>query len=176
MIARFDNRAALASTVSFEFRHTPLVLAPNTSLAHLDGMAANLVGAARLLLHQGSHPCFHQIAGEQPPAEGDPGECGGAPAAAWTPLNPADRPAEDVARFGEQTDLKRAAQPEEISPAMCSSRRPPAQAMSPASCCPSAAALAQFEATPTCDSDARVDRQRRRREGRSCRCTACGRA
>jgi NAD(P)-dependent dehydrogenase (short-subunit alcohol dehydrogenase family) len=35
----------------------------------------------------------------------------------WTPLNPADRPAEDVARFGQDTDMKRAAQPEELSPA-----------------------------------------------------------
>jgi len=34
-----------------------------------------------------------------------------------TPLNPADRPAEDVADFGSSTDLRRPAQPEEISPA-----------------------------------------------------------
>jgi NAD(P)-dependent dehydrogenase (short-subunit alcohol dehydrogenase family) len=40
-----------------------------------------------------------------------------APGPVWTPLNPADRPAEEVARFGQQTDLKRAAQPEELSPA-----------------------------------------------------------
>jgi NAD(P)-dependent dehydrogenase (short-subunit alcohol dehydrogenase family) len=40
-----------------------------------------------------------------------------APGPVWTPLNPADRPAADVARFGQQTDLKRAAQPEELSPA-----------------------------------------------------------
>lgn len=40
-----------------------------------------------------------------------------APGPVWTPLNPADRPAEEVAKFGQQTDLKRAAQPEEISPA-----------------------------------------------------------
>jgi NAD(P)-dependent dehydrogenase (short-subunit alcohol dehydrogenase family) len=40
-----------------------------------------------------------------------------APGPVWTPLNPADRPAEDVARFGQDTDMKRAAQPEELSPA-----------------------------------------------------------
>ena len=40
-----------------------------------------------------------------------------APGPVWTPLNPADRPAEDVAKFGQQTDMKRAAQPEELSPA-----------------------------------------------------------
>jgi len=40
-----------------------------------------------------------------------------APGPVWTPLNPADRPAEDVADFGSSTDLRRPAQPEEISPA-----------------------------------------------------------
>lgn len=40
-----------------------------------------------------------------------------APGPVWTPLNPADRPAKDVATFGSSTDLERPAQPEEISPA-----------------------------------------------------------
>lgn len=40
-----------------------------------------------------------------------------APGPVWTPLNPADAPAEKVAEFGSQSDMKRAAQPEEISPA-----------------------------------------------------------
>src|SRR5262252_864141 len=40
-----------------------------------------------------------------------------APGPVWTPLNPADAPAEQVAKFGQDTDMKRAAQPEEISPA-----------------------------------------------------------
>jgi NAD(P)-dependent dehydrogenase (short-subunit alcohol dehydrogenase family) len=40
-----------------------------------------------------------------------------APGPVWTPLNPADKPAEDVKKFGQQTDMKRAAQPEELSPA-----------------------------------------------------------
>jgi NAD(P)-dependent dehydrogenase (short-subunit alcohol dehydrogenase family) len=40
-----------------------------------------------------------------------------APGPVWTPLNPADRAAEDVAKFGSDTDMKRPAQPEEISPA-----------------------------------------------------------
>jgi NAD(P)-dependent dehydrogenase (short-subunit alcohol dehydrogenase family) len=40
-----------------------------------------------------------------------------APGPVWTPLNPADRPAEQVATFGAQTPMKRAAQPEEIAPA-----------------------------------------------------------
>jgi NAD(P)-dependent dehydrogenase (short-subunit alcohol dehydrogenase family) len=40
-----------------------------------------------------------------------------APGPVWTPLNPADRPAEDVAKFGAKTPMRRAAQPEEIAPA-----------------------------------------------------------
>jgi NAD(P)-dependent dehydrogenase (short-subunit alcohol dehydrogenase family) len=40
-----------------------------------------------------------------------------APGPVWTPLNPADAPAEKVKEFGTKTDMKRAAQPEELSPA-----------------------------------------------------------
>jgi NAD(P)-dependent dehydrogenase (short-subunit alcohol dehydrogenase family) len=40
-----------------------------------------------------------------------------APGPVWTPLNPADSPAEKVKEFGKGTDMKRAAQPEELSPA-----------------------------------------------------------
>ena len=40
-----------------------------------------------------------------------------APGPVWTPLNPADRQPGQVAKFGTQTAMKRAAQPEEIAPA-----------------------------------------------------------
>ena len=40
-----------------------------------------------------------------------------APGPVWTPLNPADAPADKVAEFGKHSDMGRAAQPEEISPA-----------------------------------------------------------
>jgi NAD(P)-dependent dehydrogenase (short-subunit alcohol dehydrogenase family) len=40
-----------------------------------------------------------------------------APGPVWTPLNPADRSAERVAKFGSYTPMKRPAQPEEIAPA-----------------------------------------------------------
>src|SRR5690606_34431999 len=40
-----------------------------------------------------------------------------APGPVWTPLNPADKAAEDVARFGRDSAMGRAAQPEEVSPA-----------------------------------------------------------
>jgi len=40
-----------------------------------------------------------------------------APGPVWTPLNPADKDAKEVAKFGADTPLKRPAQPEEIAPA-----------------------------------------------------------
>jgi NAD(P)-dependent dehydrogenase (short-subunit alcohol dehydrogenase family) len=40
-----------------------------------------------------------------------------APGPVWTPLNPADKEAEEVAKFGSKTPMKRPAQPEEIAPA-----------------------------------------------------------
>lgn len=40
-----------------------------------------------------------------------------APGPVWTPLNPSDKQAEDVAKFGADTPMGRPAQPEEIAPA-----------------------------------------------------------
>lgn len=40
-----------------------------------------------------------------------------APGPVWTPLNPSDKPPEQVAVFGQKTPMQRPAQPEEIAPA-----------------------------------------------------------
>lgn len=40
-----------------------------------------------------------------------------APGPVWAPLNPADKPPAKVAKFGEDSDMGRPAQPEEMSPA-----------------------------------------------------------
>jgi NAD(P)-dependent dehydrogenase (short-subunit alcohol dehydrogenase family) len=40
-----------------------------------------------------------------------------APGPVWTPLNPSDKEAKDVAKFGADTPFKRPAQPEEMAPA-----------------------------------------------------------
>lgn len=40
-----------------------------------------------------------------------------APGPVWTPLNPADQSSKEIVEFGKSTDFKRAAQPEELSPA-----------------------------------------------------------
>ena len=40
-----------------------------------------------------------------------------APGPVWTPLNPADKSPEEIQKFGADTDMRRPAQPEELSPA-----------------------------------------------------------
>jgi NAD(P)-dependent dehydrogenase (short-subunit alcohol dehydrogenase family) len=40
-----------------------------------------------------------------------------APGPVWTPLNVADKPADKVAKHGDEVPMKRAAQPEELAPA-----------------------------------------------------------
>ena len=40
-----------------------------------------------------------------------------APGPVWTPLNPADQSPDDIVKFGEDTTMRRPAQPEELSPA-----------------------------------------------------------
>ncbi|SDM22530.1 NAD(P)-dependent dehydrogenase, short-chain alcohol dehydrogenase family [Oryzisolibacter propanilivorax] len=40
-----------------------------------------------------------------------------APGPVWTPLNPADKPADEIPQFGADTQMGRPAQPEEIAPA-----------------------------------------------------------
>jgi NAD(P)-dependent dehydrogenase (short-subunit alcohol dehydrogenase family) len=40
-----------------------------------------------------------------------------APGPVWTPLNPADQSPQKIKQFGQATDMKRPAQPEEVSPA-----------------------------------------------------------
>lgn len=40
-----------------------------------------------------------------------------APGPVWTPFNPADKPADEVAQFGQDSAMRRPAQPEELSPA-----------------------------------------------------------
>ncbi|MCR6719469.1 MAG: SDR family oxidoreductase [Chitinophagaceae bacterium] len=59
-----------------------------------------------------------------------------APGPVWTPLNPSERPPEEVAKFGAKAPMKRPAQPEEIAPPTSSSPRRNAPATSPARCLP----------------------------------------
>jgi len=64
-----------------------------------------------------------------------------APGPVWTPLNPSDKEAGDVAEFGAKTPMKRPAQPEELPRPMCFWPRRSAPVTSPARSCPSSAAI-----------------------------------
>ena len=47
-----------------------------------------------------------------------------APGPVWTPLNPADKSAERIVKFGRDTPMKRPAQPEEIASLLIRYGRP----------------------------------------------------
>jgi NAD(P)-dependent dehydrogenase (short-subunit alcohol dehydrogenase family) len=66
-----------------------------------------------------------------------------APGPVWTPLNPVDKSAERVAKFGADTPMKRPAHqrrsPRRSPRPSCFSRHPPARVTSPVRCCRSSA-------------------------------------
>ena len=73
-------------------------------------------GAARLFDDQGRNSRLHEIAlGAIDRSRLRVNAV--APGAGLDPLNPADRPPQEVAKFGAGTAMGRAAQPEEIAPA-----------------------------------------------------------
>jgi NAD(P)-dependent dehydrogenase (short-subunit alcohol dehydrogenase family) len=80
-----------------------------------------------------------------------------APGPVWTPLNPADRPADKVKNFGADTPMKRAAQPEEIALAFVFMAARAARATSPEKFCRSLAATAAAEAPRHWESKRRND-------------------
>ena len=80
------------------------------------GLAARKREIAGLLVDQRRNQCIHAVAGPEPDREGHSRERGGA-GPVWTPLNPADKPADKIREFGKDTVMKRPAQPEELSPA-----------------------------------------------------------
>jgi NAD(P)-dependent dehydrogenase (short-subunit alcohol dehydrogenase family) len=83
---------------------------------------------------KGGHPRLHALTGGAAHAAWYPRECGRA-GSGVDPLNPSDKAAAHVARFGASSPMKRPAQPEEIAPASYSSRRHTARATSAGKSC-----------------------------------------
>ncbi len=83
------------------------------------GSVVGLKGSARLLDYSTTKGAIHAFTKSlaQNLLDKDIRVNAVAPGPVWTPLNPADSPAEKVKEFGKQSDMKRAAQPEELSPA-----------------------------------------------------------
>ena len=83
------------------------------------GSVTGLKGSARLLDYSATKGAIHAFTKALAHNVVDQGirVNAVAPGPVWTPLNPADAPAHRVAEFGADTQMKRAAQPEELSPA-----------------------------------------------------------
>jgi len=83
------------------------------------GSVTGLEGSAKLLDYSATKGAIHAFTKSLASSLMDRGirVNAVAPGPVWTPLNPADKSSGDIRQFGSATDMKRPAQPEELSPA-----------------------------------------------------------
>jgi NAD(P)-dependent dehydrogenase (short-subunit alcohol dehydrogenase family) len=93
-------------------------LKPGSSIVNT-GSVTGLQGSAKLLDYSATKGAIHAFTMSLASAVLEKGirVNAVAPGPVWTPLNPADQSSKEIVEFGKQTDFKRAAQPEELSPA-----------------------------------------------------------
>jgi len=93
-------------------------LKPGSSIINT-GSVTGLRGSAKLLDYSATKGAIHAFTMSLASAVLEKGirVNAVAPGPVWTPLNPADQSSSEIVEFGKQTDFKRAAQPEELSPA-----------------------------------------------------------
>jgi NAD(P)-dependent dehydrogenase (short-subunit alcohol dehydrogenase family) len=93
-------------------------LKPGSSIVNT-GSVTGLQGSAKLLDYSATKGAIHAFTMSLASAVLEKGirVNAVAPGPVWTPLNPADQSSQEIVEFGKQTDFKRAAQPEELSPA-----------------------------------------------------------
>jgi NAD(P)-dependent dehydrogenase (short-subunit alcohol dehydrogenase family) len=93
-------------------------LKPGSSIVNT-GSVTGLQGSAKLLDYSATKGAIHAFTMSLASAVLEKGirVNAVAPGPVWTPLNPADQSSKEIVEFGKQTDFKRPAQPEELSPA-----------------------------------------------------------
>ncbi|MDO9354510.1 MAG: SDR family oxidoreductase, partial [Solirubrobacteraceae bacterium] len=117
--ARFDKTLKTNVYGYFQMARAAVPHLPNGGAIINTGSVTGLQGSAMLLDYSATKGAIHAFTKALASNLMDQGirVNAVAPGPVWTPLNPADKPAEEVAKFGRSTDMKRVAQPEEISPA-----------------------------------------------------------